>query len=125
MTKRFRKNDGILLLVIGLVLLAGYVVSSFFRGETGAKAVVTVAGEVYGTYPLAQDDEIEIKIDGRAENVLQIKDGKADMIEADCPDKLCVHQKAIERTNETIVCLPHKVVVEIQDAKEADFDSMT
>ena len=47
------------------------------------------------------------------------------MIEADCPDKLCVHQKAIERTNETIVCLPHKVVVEIQDAKEADFDSMT
>ena len=40
-------------------------------------------------------------------------------------DKLCVHQKAIERTNETIVCLPHKVVVEIQDAKEADFDSMT
>ena len=51
MTKRLRKNDGILLLVIGLVLLAGYVVSSFFRGETGAKAVVTVAGEVYGTYP--------------------------------------------------------------------------
>ena len=56
---------------------------------------------------------IPIQKDGKTTNLLVIKDGKADVTEADCPDKLCVHQKAISKTNETIVCLPNKVVVQV------------
>ena len=36
------------------------------------------------------------------------------MKEADCPDKYCVKQGKIKNVGETIVCLPHKVVVEIE-----------
>ena len=34
------------------------------------------------------------------------------MTEADCPDQLCVHQKAVDAAGGTIVCLPNKVVIE-------------
>ncbi|OYP37556.1 hypothetical protein CG709_05765 [Lachnotalea glycerini] len=51
-----------------------------------------------------------------------IKDQKAKMEEANCPDKLCVHQKSIDKTGETIVCLPHKVVITVIDAKENELD---
>ena len=34
------------------------------------------------------------------------------MIEADCPDHLCLKQKAVDSTGGTIVCLPNKVVIE-------------
>lgn len=47
-----------------------------------------------------------------------IRDGKADMKEADCPDKLCVHQKAISAENESIVCLPDRVVVTVTNSKK-------
>ena len=47
------------------------------------------------------------------------------MIEADCPDRLCVKQKAICKNGETIVCLPHKVVVEIRSQEENLLDGQT
>ena len=79
---------------------------------------------IYGTYPLDVDKEIPIQKDGKTTNLLVIRDGKADVTEADCPDKLCVHQKAISKTNETIVCLPNKVVVQVIGAGESELDSI-
>jgi hypothetical protein len=68
--------------------------------------------------------EVDIVIDGVTTNVLVIEDGKADMTDADCPDRLCVHQRAISRNNETIVCLPNKVVVQVTGGEESEFDSI-
>ena len=42
------------------------------------------------------------------------------MTDADCPDKLCVKTGRISKTGETIVCLPHRVVVEIIGAAADD-----
>ena len=47
---------------------------------------------------------------------------EADMKEADCPDKLCVHQKAISAENESIVCLPNRVVVTVTNSKKEGMD---
>ena len=47
------------------------------------------------------------------------------MTDADCPDLLCVHQRAIDKEDETIVCLPNKVVVKVVGAKQkSDLDSV-
>lgn len=84
------------------------------------ETVVTVDGEVYGTYSLAKDQTIEIQ-DG---NRLRIQNGQAKMEWADCPDQLCVHQKAISRTGESIICLPNQVVVSVQGSKEGKLDGI-
>ena len=57
----------------------------------------------------------------------EIKDGKVTMKEADCKDQICADHKAIEKSGETIVCLPHKVVIEIrsEDGKEQELDGVT
>lgn len=80
-----------------------------FNRGMGSYAVVTQDGKEYGRYSLEEKQEILIN----DTNLLKIENGVADMIEANCPDKLCVHQKAIQKKGETIVCLPNKVVVEI------------
>lgn len=62
-----------------------------------------------------KDDTIEIKNgDGDVTNTLVIKGGVADMTSADCPDHLCVKQKAISKEGESIICLPNKVVVTVK-----------
>ena len=118
--KKERMILGILFLVLVLFCLVFY----FFRGQMGAQVKITVDGTLYGTYPLDKEQEIAIEKDGVVTNRLLIRDGVADMIEADCPDKLCVHQKAISKTGETIVCLPNKVVAEIVGSDESELDSV-
>mgnify|MGYP000590388048 CR=1 FL=1 len=58
---------------------------------------------------LKQDDEGMISVDMS----IGIYAPDGEMKEADCPDKYCVKQGKITKTRQNIVCLPHKVVVEI------------
>ena len=75
-------------------------------------------GEVIGSYPLDHNQRLAFTDDEGKRNVLVIQEGKAYMEEADCPDKLCVKQKAIERNGESIICLPHKLVIRMPEARK-------
>ena len=47
------------------------------------------------------------------------------MIEASCPDKVCVRQHPVSGQGESLVCLPNQVVVEIQNGPEEGLDGST
>ena len=117
------RRDLIFIAVLAAVL-AAFLVLSAVKKEAGVSVVVTVDGERYGSWPLSKDEEVPVTIDGKTTNVMVIRDGMADMTEADCPDQLCVHQKAISINNETIVCLPNRVVVQITGGEEGAYDSI-
>lgn len=103
----------ITILISACILWAGmYLVR---RGQYGSIRI-TVNGELYGNYSLAEDRVIPIG----DTNVCEIKDGQVQMIEAECPDHLCMKQK-IDSGGGTIVCLPNRVVIEGE--KAADFDA--
>ena len=119
-----KKNDRVFLVTVLILLLVVMAIFYLTRGNGGARVKVTVDGALYGTYSLNENQEIPIETDGVITNILIIKDGMADMTEADCPDKLCVHQRAISKTGETIVCLPNKVVVEVLGSEESELDSV-
>ena len=82
------------------------------HGKSGALVKVHVDNKEFGSYSLNKDQMIRIGEDDW-ENILEIKNGKASMIKADCPDKICVNHAAISKNGETIVCLHHKVVIEV------------
>lgn len=110
-TKKFYKNDMILILLFLIIGLAAFIFIQF-QGKSGAEVRVSVNNKEYGIYSLDKDQTITIGEDDW-QNILVIKDGKANMTKADCPDKICVNHAAISKKGETIVCLPHKVVVEV------------
>ena len=101
------------ILVLALVLWAGI---SFVNKGSHGFIRITVDGEEYGTYSLAKNQTIKIN----DTNVCEIKDGQARMISAECPDHLCMKQKAIDEKGGTIVCLPNKVVIEGEKSTEFD-----
>ena len=81
----------------------------------GNTVVVKIDGVETVSYSLTEDVRYEIRTGENNENinVLVIKDGKAYVSEADCPDGICKDYRPISYVGETIVCLPHKVVIEI------------
>ena len=106
-----KKRD--IILVVSLLVVAGIVFLIFnFNNKSGKTVIITENGSTYGTYSLSENKEIDIKTDF-GHNKVVIKDGKVHMEEADCPDKYCVKQGKITKTRQNIVCLPHKIVVEI------------
>ena len=125
MRQRISKNDvkfmAILVVLVLVVLGVFYFVK---KSDLGTQVIISIDGEEYGRYSLEENQEIPIVIDGVTTNLLGIKDGVADMTEANCPDKLCVHQREISKSNEMIVCLPNKVVVEISGSEESGFDTI-
>jgi len=122
--RRIAKPD---LLLIGLLLAVG--TAGFFAvrmlQQDGTTVRILLDGKTYGTYRLAEAQNIPILKNGAVANTLQIAEGKAKMIQADCPDKLCVRQNAIARQGETIVCLPNKIVVQVEGAQPSELDSVS
>lgn len=111
---KLEKRDKLLIVIVVCVALCAFLAHQIIGGDGAGKVTVKVNGELKGTYSLAEDQTIEIN---GGTNILQIKNGKADMTEADCPDQLCVNQRAISRQGESIICLPHKVVVEVESSE--------
>ena len=119
---KLEKRDKLLIVIVVCVALCAFLAHQIIGGVGAGKVTVKVNGELKGTYSLAEDQTIEIN---GGTNILQIKNGKADMTEADCPDQLCVNQRAISRQGESIICLPHKVVVEVESSESSELDAVT
>ena len=123
-----KKND-IVLLVTVLIMAAGLFFGVKIYGKLSTTenpvAVIKVDGKEYKRIDLLTDETIKIENDNGGYNVLKISERKADIIDASCPDKLCVHQKPAEYRGENLVCLPNKVTVEIENGKDSGIDAVT
>ena len=100
-----KKKDLILGAGIIVIALAMLLVMQLTRGEEGNQIRVTLDGKIYGMYSLSKDQTIEVK-DGDFYNRIRME-------EANCPDGYCEEQGKISGHTQTIVCLPHKLVVEV------------
>lgn len=124
MTKKFGVKDIFFLsgmFLLGIILT----VAIYMSHGSGGMIRITRDGAEIGNYSLAVDREIVLHTPQGEDNTIVIKDGKAAMKTANCPDGLCVIQGQIEREGQTIICLPHKLVVEVYDAQMKDIDSVS
>ncbi|MFV0239492.1 MAG: NusG domain II-containing protein [Lacrimispora sphenoides] len=116
-----KRNDYIIAIFFIILAILSYFILHMIIGGVGNYADVTVNGQHYATLNLYENTEIVITGD-KGYNILVIQDGEAYMKDADCPDKICVRQGHINKVNQTIVCLPNKVVVKII-GKNDDIDA--
>ena len=116
-TKKIR-NDVIFIGILLLSVMAFGLGFFLFRGE-GSTVTVEVNRQVFGTYSLAMDRVVDIPSGDGELNRLVIRDGKAFMETATCPDGICSSHRPISRKGESIVCLPHQVVVTVTGGEDA------
>ena len=122
--KLFKKTDLIIVFILVLIAVAGFFAFRFLDRGKGKTVRVSIDGELFGEYGLYDTENGEeqiIEIPGkRGTCILTIKDGKADMTYAECPNQICVNHAAISKAGETIVCLPNRVVAEIGGAEDEE-----
>lgn len=118
-----KKKDFILIGVLLVIALIGRGVTQFLQHQTGASVTITIGGEIYGTYPLVSPVPLR-SMTLKATTKWSLR-GSVHMADADCPDQYCVQHAAIHAGHETIICLPHELVVEITGGEVSDVDVVT
>lgn len=129
MKQFIRKADIILFIVLVIIGLAASAALTLSHGEAGsnAKVVIESGGDLYARYPLNEDRTVVVPAPKQNENVVVISGGKVSVTEASCKNQVCVKHGPISRSGESIVCLPNRLVVRIENGSEegGGYDSVT
>ena len=106
----FGVGDGV---VIGAVLLLSVflLLGGLLPGE-GREVEILAKGERIASLSLNEDTVYSLSLE-EYHLTVTVRDGKAFVSEADCPDRVCLHSGAISRAGDIIVCAPAGVVLRV------------
>jgi len=118
--KRYRILIGICVLVF-LLGVAGcvYLLSAPASGQI---SIVQDGKTLYSIdLASAKNQTLKIEYDGRI-NLVQIENGRVRMLDADCPDQLCVRMGWLNARGIPIVCLPNHLLIQFS-SPQSDVDA--
>ena len=116
-----RRDAALLILIVIAAAVIGTAMWFMRNSKQADKVTIKVDGNVIYSEALSRDNEINVDGFDGGHNTVVIKGGKVSVTDADCPDKVCMNTGEIDSVGQTIVCMPHRVVVEIEgSAQEVD-----
>lgn len=107
------KNDVIVIIII-LIISLSLIIFNYISSDAGTYVTISIDGRTTYELPLNTDTTVTIPYKNNYNKVI-IDNSQVYVSEADCPDKICLNHRKIQYAGESIVCLPHKLVVEIKD----------
>ena len=114
-------------LLIAAVILAAAAAVFFFQVKNRTSgtvyAIVEQDSKELMRLPLSEPGEYRIS-DGDSYNVIEIAEGGVRMKEADCPDQICVSRGLIQKSGQSIVCLPHRLVIRLEQVGDQELDAV-
>lgn len=120
-----KKKDIILIISIMIIAMGTILVNKMLNSGKSDMVEIYVDNKLYKELPIDENKKIEIN-SGKNKNIVYIHDNGVEMSHANCQDKVCVKTGFIKNTGESIVCLPHRVNIEIvsQDKNKKQYDVM-
>lgn len=108
-------------ILIVALMFASFSPLLFFvnRHTTGQIAQLRVNNKLIKEFDLSKDQVFNYfnKLDGD-QNKITVHNGQIAIVDANCTDQICVRKGFISKTGQTIVCLPHRLVIEIMPTNE-------
>lgn len=115
--KHIKNKTWFWILLLGALAAAAAGTYALKGAPAGAVARIYVDGELWDSVDLsAVAVPYEIRVDTEyGSNTLLVSPGAIRVAHADCAEQTCVNQGAISDGLIPIVCLPHRLVVEIEE----------
>lgn len=116
----------IITLIAVSLLSSGIILYSSARSKYASQYIeISIGGELYKKIPFSSSTEetMDVKTD-LGENRIRISEGKVQILDADCPDKVCIRDGAISKPGQALVCLPNQLVIEIKGVKSNETDDV-
>ena len=126
--KIFKKLD--LIIIVSLVVLSFIphilFAKTLYKNNSSTYASIKISGDFYKNIPLSSNKNVQYFVieTPNGNNTLIIKDSSIQIKDADCHDEICIKQGVISKVGQSIICLPHELVIEIKgdsDSNSNDF----
>jgi hypothetical protein len=119
--KRFTVLDALLILLFFCCAGAYF---PFMQSHEPDTVVVFKDNKIIARYPLSQ--EVEFTIHGLIGPIkVAVHNGRVSVLEATCPERLCVRTHPISKTSQQIICEPNHVALEIDSMRGDSLDATT
>lgn len=122
------KWDKILIVFIFVTSISGMIFTAAYGTNVGQRyANVNVNGSMAKKISIENTKEVktyEFQFDNYR-GTIEVKNGAVRMLEMSkdvCPESICSDTGWIEKKYQSIVCLPNKIVVSIEDGQDAEID---
>lgn len=110
-------KNKVLIGICAVIFLIGVIGSIWMlKSPYGTQVNIVQDGKILYSFDLStvEDQTFDIAYEGRI-NTVQIQNGKIRMLEAECPDKTCIHMGWLESGTLPIICLPNHLSIEFAD----------
>ena len=116
------KHKTVIAIILSVILIC--ILLMCLNGNTGSDMTAKIYSDGVLLHEInlssvSQPYEIPIVNNGHTNTVL-VENGCISVKDADCPDRLCVKQGKASNALYPIVCLPNKLVIEIESSKDED-----
>ncbi|NLW17441.1 MAG: NusG domain II-containing protein [Firmicutes bacterium] len=121
-----KKGDLILILLIAILTIGSWFYISSLKSDQ-VTALVIQDGVVIHEIDLSTVEEpFQLRVeDGQGGyNIIAVERGRIRVVEANCPEQVDVLQGWISEPHQSLVCLPHRLVVKIQGQAQSDVDDI-
>lgn len=114
------------LIGIGLLLIVCICFLLFQKAGKGQIACIYADGELIREIDLsAVTESYTFSVETPyGVNEIQVEPGDLRVISGDCPDHVCVRSGSLRKSGLPIVCLPHRLVIQLENAS-GGLDSVT
>lgn len=121
---KLKSLDIVVIVVLIIVALGSSAVPfiSSHKNFNDKYVEIEVKGKLFKRLPLDNNRSKRITVQtDLGKNIIEITNGKVKIIDADCPDKICIKDGSIDKPGDVLVCLPHKVLIQIKgESSETD-----
>ncbi|WP_347489894.1 NusG domain II-containing protein [Desulfoscipio sp. XC116] len=110
-------------IILASLIIASFIGAAIYKQSLKNQkpvAVIYKNEQVYQRINLTESINKQIKIEDSEGhyNIVEIKDGRVRIKEADCPNKLCVKAGWLTKPGQMAVCMPNRLRVVIEGVKE-------
>jgi len=125
-----KKIDKIIIIVCLIVSVVGIGILRYNSSKKYNEkyAEINVKGKLYKKVILDNKrpkETLNIKTD-LGENIIEIENGGLRILDANCSDKICVKDGFKYKVGDMLVCLPHKVIINIKgDNRDREIDDVS
>lgn len=107
------------ILIAALLLVSALASLLVLRRTAGTVAKIYLDGQCIRSIDLSRvDSASEFIVEGSAgSNTVRVEPGRICVSQADCPDQVCVHQGWISTGAVPVVCLPNRLVIQIEEQR--------
>ena len=119
-----KKKNIILFGGLLLLIIAGFLIRSVLYSGQEAHIEIICENEVRYTFDMDETKTIRVEHSDGSYNVVCIEHGTVRVEDADCDNHDCIKQGRISKVGQSVICLPHQMVIRIVGTQDSEYDAV-